>query len=98
MDSCEALGLTCVLYRDDEVSSLRRKLTAAHSRNYRLRKIAQLSAEKLKVERYSRSLMNEMLVSCFRRMDSLESAARIVDATPQSRGPLHVSADTLHQS
>ena len=79
MDLCEALSLTCLEYRDAEISSLRRKLTAAHSRNYRLRKTAQRAAETLVVERRARLILHEILMSSIRRMDSLELGAQIAN-------------------
>ena len=93
MDSCAALSLTCLLYRDVEMRSLRRKLAAAHSLNYRLRKKAQLEAERcanqLEVERCARFILHEVLLSSFRRMDSLEAAARTASESPLPATPPH---------
>ena len=79
MDVCEALSLTCVLHRDDAIISLRKKLKAAHTRNYRLRKNAQQSAAVLEVEQRARSILKEILVLSIRRTDLLESLARTAD-------------------
>ena len=98
MDSCEVLGLSCALFRDAELSSLRKKLTASHSRNYRLRKKAQLSAEKLEVERCARRILNEIIVVCLRRTDLLEAQLNIGYVSPPPGDPPHESVDTLHQS
>ena len=93
MDSCAALSLTCLLYRDVEMRSLRRKLAAAHSLNYRLRKKAQLAAKRcanqLEVERCARFLLHEVLVSSLRRTDSLEAVARTASESPLPGDPPH---------
>ena len=98
MDSYEALSITCLQYRDAEVRSLRRKLVAAHSRNYRLRKTAQLSAEQLEVERCARNILHEILLISLRRTDSLEEAADIAGVSPRPGGPRHEPEDTRHLS
>ena len=94
MDSCEALSLTCVIHRDSEILCLRRKLVAAHSRNYRLRKKAQHLERELNVEQCARLILHEVLLSSLRRTDSLEAELRIADVSPPSGDPPHEPVDT----
>ena len=89
MDSCAALSLTCLVHRDVEIRSLRRKLAAAHSLNYRLRKKAQLAANQLEDERCARFILHEVLLSSLRRTDSLEAAARTASESPLPTNPRH---------
>ena len=98
MNVCEALGLTCLEHRNDEMRALRRKLNAAHSQNYRLRKKAQQTAGQLEVEQCARHILHEILMVALRRMDSLEAAARIAGESPQPEAPRREPADTPHQS
>ena len=98
MDSCEALSLTCAIHRDCEILCLRRKLLAAHSRNYRLRKKAQHLERELNIERCARHILHEVLLSSLRRTDSLEAELHTGDVSLPPGDPPHEPADTLHQS
>ena len=56
---------------DKEIRRLRKRISKAHSANFRLRKKAQQLEKTLATERMYRRLLNEIVVHVFRQMDSV---------------------------